>query len=114
MSTSRLRAENGQGSIRWINERECECIIQSQYLNPKTGKPKRFKRKYKIDKNTKPTRKVQAETEEKIRELTIHAKDAWEKELIKGNDVKIDKSKTYGEYMKEFLSIIEVNLTGSG
>lgn len=114
MSTSRLRAENGQGSIRWINERECECIIQSQYLNPKTGKPKRFKRKYKIDKNTKPTRKVQAETEEKIRELTIHAKDAWEKELIKGNDVKIDKSKTYGEYMKEFLSIIEGNLTGSG
>ena len=45
MANSKQRAENGQGSIRWINERECECMIQSQYLNPKTGKPKRFKRK---------------------------------------------------------------------
>ena len=80
MSTSRLRAENGQGSIRWINERECECIIQSQYLNPKTGKPKRFKRKYKIDKNTKPTRKVQAETEEKIRELRCLGKRTYQRQ----------------------------------
>lgn len=47
MDTIRQRAENGQGSIRWINDRECECVIQSQYLNPKTGKPKRFKRKLK-------------------------------------------------------------------
>ena len=45
MANSKQRAENGQGSIRWINERECECMIQAQYLNPKTGKPKRFKRK---------------------------------------------------------------------
>ncbi len=45
MANSKQRAENGQGSIRWINERECECMIQSQYINPKTGKPKRFKRK---------------------------------------------------------------------
>lgn len=114
MATSRLRAENGQGSIRWINDRECECIVQSQYLNPKTGKPKRFKRKYKIPENIKLTRKTQTEAEDKIRETTIQAKDAWEKELVKGNDIKIDKTKTYGEYMKEYMSVIEVNLTGSG
>ena len=114
MAVSRLRAENGQGSIRWINDRECECVIQSQYINPKTGKPKRFKRKLKIDENKKVTRKIQSEIEEQARQITIMAKDAWEKELIKGNDTKIDKSKTFGEYMKEYLSIIEVNLTGSG
>lgn len=114
MANARQRAENGQGSIRWINDRECECMIQSQYLNPKTGKPKRFKRKLTIDTTKKVTRKLQSETEEKLRQITMLAKDAWEKELQKGNDTKINKSKTFGEYMKEYLSLIAPTLTGSG
>ena len=114
MANARQRAENGQGSIRWINDRECECVVQSQYLNPKTGKPKRFKRKLTIDTSKKATKKLQSEIEDQVREIAILAKDAWEKELKRGNDTKINKSKTYGEYMKEYLSIIEPTLTGSG
>lgn len=114
MVNSRQRAGNGQGSIRWINERECECIVQSQYLNPKTGKPKRFKRKLRIDDSKKITKKLQNETEEQVRNITMLTKEAWEKELQNGNDTKINKSKTLGEYMKEYLSIIEPTLTGSG
>lgn len=114
MANIRQRAENGTGSIRWINDRECECIIQSQYINPKTGKSKRFKRKLKIDSSQKVTKKLQQEIETHVRQNTILAKEAWEKELLKGNDTKINKSKTFGDYMKEYLSIISANLTGSG
>lgn len=115
MATSRQRAENGQGSIRWINDRECECIVQSQYLNPKTGKPKRFKRKLKIDDNIKPTRKTQSEIEDQVRQSANMVKDAWEKELIKGNDNKINKSKTFGEYMDDYLDVVvKPSITASG
>lgn len=115
MATIRQRAENGQGSIRWINDRECECIVQSQYLNPKTGKPKRFKRKLKIDDNIRPTRKVQSEIEDQVRQSANMAKDAWEKELIKGNDNKVNKSKTFGEYMDDYLdTVVQPSITASG
>ena len=115
MATSRLRAENGQGSIRWINDRECECVIQSQYLNPKTGKSKRFKRKLSIPSDVKPTRKMQSEIEEEVRKITLLAKDAWEKEFIKGNDTKVSKTKTFGEYLKEYLDTeIQPKVTASG
>ena len=72
MANIRQRAENGTGSIRWIDDRECECIIQSQYINPKTGKSKRFKRKLKIDSSQKVTRKLQQEIENQVRQNTIY------------------------------------------
>lgn len=114
MASKRQRAENGQGSIRWINDRQCECVIQSQYLNPKTGKPKRFKRKISIDESKKITRKLQSDIEEQVRHNTILAKEAWEKEIIQGHDIKIHRTKTFGEYMNDYIETIKPNLTGAG
>ena len=40
---------------------------------------------------------------------------AWEKEIERGKDVKINKAKTFGEYMSEFIEQeVKPNLTGSG
>ena len=39
------RKENREGSARQLSDGSWECITQSKYLNPKTGSPKRFKRK---------------------------------------------------------------------
>lgn len=39
------RKQNGYGSVRELENGSWECIIQSKYINPKTGKPKRIKRK---------------------------------------------------------------------
>ena len=37
------RKSNGEGSVRKLPDGKYECMIQSQFLNPETGKPKRFK-----------------------------------------------------------------------
>ena len=34
------RKENGEGNVRKLPGGKYECVIQSKYLNPKTGKPK--------------------------------------------------------------------------
>lgn len=44
------RKENREGSARQLSDGSWECITQSKYLNPKTGSPKRFKRKGKTEK----------------------------------------------------------------
>lgn len=41
---------NGEGSVRQLPDGTFECITQSKYLNPKTNKYKRFKRKGKTEK----------------------------------------------------------------
>ena len=83
------REENREGSVRKLSDSSWECITQSKYLNPKTGNPKRFKRKGK--------------TEKEARTLSKMARDAWEKEFEKGKDAKVNKTKTFGEYMDEFI-----------
>lgn len=93
--------KKGEGSVRKINDSAWECITTSQYLNPKTGKPKRFKRV--------------APSEKEAIEKAKMAKDAWEKEFIKGKDVKVNRKKTFGEYMDEFIETeVKPGLTASG
>ena len=93
--------KKGEGSVRKINDSAWECITTSQYLNTKTGKPKRFKRV--------------APSEKEAIEKAKMAKDAWEKEFIRGKDVKVDRKKTFGEYMDEFIETeVKPGLTASG
>lgn len=40
---------------------------------------------------------------------------AWEKEIERGRDTKINKAKTFGEYMSEYIETeVKPNITGSG
>lgn len=95
------RKENREGSARQLSDGSWECITQSKYLNPKTGSPKRFKRKGKTEKEAITFSKM--------------ARDAWEKEFENGRDTKINKTKTFGEYMDEYIETeTKPALTGSG
>ena len=85
----RTRKDNGEGSARKLPDGQWECIIQSKYLNPKTNNPKRIKRKGKTEAEAR--KNAQAELKR------------WEKELEEGRDTKIDKKKTFGQYMTEFI-----------
>ena len=95
------REENREGSTRQLPDGAWECITQAKYLNPKTCTPKRFKRK--------------AATEKEARNAAKMARDAWEKEYEKGRDTKVNKTKTFGQYMEEYIeTCVKPNLTGSG
>lgn len=92
---------NGNGSMRQLPDGTFECVIQSKYINPKTGKAKRIKRR--------------AKTEKEAREKAKMDLLAWEKEIERGRDTKINKTKTFGEYMEEFIEYeVKSGLTGSG
>lgn len=39
------RKENGEGNVRKLSSGKYECVVQSKYINPKTGNPKQL---YKI------------------------------------------------------------------
>lgn len=92
---------NGEGNVRKLPDGGFECIIQSKYINPKTGKPKRIKRK--------------GTTEAKAREKAKMDLAAWEKEIERGRDTKINRTKTFGEYMEEYIETeAKPTLTGSG
>lgn len=94
------KKSNGEGSVRQLSDGEFECIIQSKYLNPETNKPKRFKRKAKTEK-------------EAIKKCKM-ALLAWEKSFESGRDIKVDKKKTFGEYMEEFIEKeVKPHVTGS-
>lgn len=94
------RKSNGNGSARKLDDGSWECVIQSKYLNPKTGNPKRIKRKGKNEKIAIDNAKT--------------ALAAWEKEIERGNDIKINKAKTFGEYMEEYIeNEAKRSLTGS-
>lgn len=95
------KSNNGEGSVRQLPDGSWECIIQSKYLNPKTGKPKRIKRK--------------GCNEKEARDNARLATSAWEKEIEKGRDTKVNKAKTFGEYMDEYVETeAKLTLTGSG
>ena len=86
----KTRKENGEGSCRKLAPNKWECVVQSKYINPKTMKEKRIKR---IGK-----------TEKEARENARMALDAWEREMINyQKDIKNIKSKTFGEYMDEYM-----------
>ena len=91
---------NGEGSVRQLSDGSFECVTQSKYLNPKTNKYKRFKRKGKTEK-------------EAIKNSRM-AMLAWEKSFESGHDIKINKKKTFGECMEEFIDTeVKPNITGS-
>lgn len=52
------REENREGSVRRLSDNSWECITQAKYLNPKTGNPKRFKRKGKTEKEARSLSKM--------------------------------------------------------
>ena len=83
------RKENGEGNVRKLPSGKYECVVQSKYINPKTGKPKRIKRV--------------GETEKAKLDLAV-----WEKEIERDRDTKINKAKNFGEYMSEYIET-EVN-----
>lgn len=91
---------NGEGSVRQLTDGTWECIIQSKYLNPKTNKPKRVKRK--------------AKTEKEAIKKTKMALLAWEKSFEDGRNTSIDRKKTFGQYMEEFIETeVKPYVTGS-
>ena len=86
----KTRKSNGEGSCRKIAQGKYECVVQSNLINPKTLKPKRFMRR--------------GSTEKEARTAAIMAMQAWEKEYKNnGNDVNFKKNKLFGEYMTEFM-----------
>ena len=91
MSKITNRKSNGEGSTRQLPDGSWECIIQSKYINPdsKSAKPKRIKRKGKTEK-----------------EAIKNCKNAllvWEKMYESNKISKIDKKRTFGSYMEEFI-----------
>lgn len=96
------RTDNGEGSTRRLEDDTWECLIQSKYINPRTGKPKRIKRR--------------GDTEEEARSNAKMALNAWEKEYERGNgDFRLSKRKLFGEYMDEYLdTVAKKTLTASG
>lgn len=95
------KEQNGNGSMRQLEDGTFECVIQSKYINPKTGKPERIKRRGK--------------TESETREKTQMALSAWEKEIERGRDTKVNRAKTFGQYMEEYIDTeAKPTLTGSG
>lgn len=83
------RKSNHEGSTRQRSDGSWECVVQSKYVNPKTGNPKRIKR-------------VGA-TEDEARRKALMDRDAFEKAIDDGVNLKINKRKTFGEYMEEYL-----------
>lgn len=95
------KEQDGNGNMRQLPDGTFECVIQSKYINPKTGKPKRIKRRGKSENET--------------REKTQMALAAWEKEIERGRDTKVNKTKTFGQYMEEYIDTeAKPTLTGSG
>lgn len=94
------RKGNREGNMRQLPDGTWECVIQSKYLNPKTNTPKRVKRRGKTEKDAMKKTKM--------------ALQAWEKQFEAGAIVKIDKKKTFGQYMEEFIDKeVKPNITGS-
>lgn len=94
--------QNGQGSTRQLKDGKWECIIQSKYTNPdsKTLSPKRIKR----------VGKTEQEAQKKAKQALL----VWEKNFEKNKNNKIDKNRTFGSYMEEFIdSEVKSNIAGS-
>lgn len=98
----KTRKGNREGSCRKIAQGKYECVIQSNLINPKTLKPKRFMRR--------------GATEKEARTAAIMAMQAWEKEYKNnGNDANFKKTKLFGEYMTEYMeNKVKGTITDSG
>lgn len=88
--TNMANRKKGEGTVRQLENGIYEAIAHSAYINPKTGKPKRFKRR--------------GNTEEEALANARAAKNHWEIEFSEGRDVTVDKKKTLGNYMDEYMT----------
>lgn len=94
------RNARGEGSVRQLPDGSWECVIQSKYLNPQTNTSKRIKRKGKTP--NEATKKCKM------------ALKIWEKQFEAGEITKVDRKKTFGEYMEEFIDKeVKPYVTGS-
>ncbi len=84
-----MKKMNGDGNVKQLSKDVWECVIQSKYLNPETSKPKRIKRRGK--------------TEHEAIKKCKQAVKVWEKQVEQGLITKVDKNKTFGQYMEEFI-----------
>lgn len=86
-----VRNSRGEGSTRRLPDGSWECVIQSKYINPESdsGKPKRIKRRGKTEK----------EAVKNCKQALL----AWEKMFEAQSIQKVDKTKTFGAYMEEFI-----------
>ena len=83
--------KHGEGTVKRLENGTYEAIAQSSLLNPKTMKPKRFKRR--------------GNTAEEALANARAARDHWEIEYEHGNKIeKIDKKKSLGSYMLDYLN----------
>lgn len=94
------KRKDGEGSVRQLPDGSWECLMQSKYIN-ENGRPKRIKRK--------------AATEQEAIKSCRLALKAWEKEFERGRNTKIDKTRTLGSYMEEYVDKVVKNrgITGS-
>lgn len=88
------KRKNGEGSVRSVGD-GYEAIVQSSLTNPKTNKPKRFKRKGSTPEEALANAKVACQN--------------WELQMSYGKDEPIDKRKTLGSYMEEYLTSVVKN-----
>ncbi len=96
----RTRKENGEGSVRKLDNGVWEAVVTSKYINPAANGPKRIKRR--------------ANTEKKALEIAKRDLSIWERQFITGTIEKIDKTKAFGKYMEEFLDDeVKPNITAS-
>lgn len=97
---ARHKNSNGEGYCRRIDKNKWECTIMSKYINPKTMKEKRIKRV--------------GESEADARRKAKLALKAWEKQfLLSHDDTKVSKTKTFGQYMQDYLKSLEGTITDS-
>ena len=94
------KRKDGEGSVRQLPDGSWECLMQSKYIN-ENGRPKRIKRK--------------AATEQEAIKSCRLALKAWEKEFERRRNTKIDKTRTLGSYMDEYVDKVVKNrgITGS-
>lgn len=94
------KRKDGEGSVRQLPDGSWECLMQNKYIN-ENARPKRIKRK--------------AATEQEAIKSCRLALKAWEKEFERGRNTKIDKTRTLGSYMEEYVDKVVKNrgITGS-
>ncbi len=90
MIITMAKRKAGEGTVTQLDNGLYEAITQSSKLNPKTMKYKRFKRR--------------GNTAEEALANARAARDHWEIELSLGNEEKVDKKKSLGSYMMEYLT----------
>lgn len=97
---ARHKAANGEGYCRHVDKNKWECTIMSNYINPKTLKEKRIKRV--------------GVSEADARRRAKLALKAWEKQFLSTHsDSKVNKTKTFGQYMEEYLKSLVGTITDS-